>query len=119
MQFQRARRHRGEFRLNEPDYTSELRIKTIAKLKIDRSFMGLRQCSATRSAFAPYSRFHKIRRTDFSLLATEKSLIDRYFESQEDPWMRERLAKHCLDSPKLRHITEDYLDRVAKLKLFL
>jgi hypothetical protein len=50
---------------------------------------------------------------------TEKKAIDLYFESEEDPYMRERIASCCQGNPKLQHITEQYLERMAKIRLFL
>jgi hypothetical protein len=55
----------------------------------------------------------------FSDLLTEKDAIDIYFESCEDPYMRKKIASCCQGNPKLQHITEHYLERMAKLKLFL
>jgi hypothetical protein len=49
----------------------------------------------------------------------ENQLLLRYFENQEDPWMKEVIIEHCIDRPDLQHITPQYLDRMAKLKLFL
>jgi hypothetical protein len=64
------------------------------------------------------SRLHCIRCSIIEGLS-EKELVALYFESQEDPWMREKIADYCTTDVDLRHITAEYLDRVAKLKLFL
>jgi hypothetical protein len=49
----------------------------------------------------------------------EKQLIALFFESQEDPFVKQVIAKHCSARPELQHITERYLERIAKLKVFL
>jgi hypothetical protein len=64
------------------------------------------------------STFHAIRNVEL-YLTSETKLISIYLQSQEDPWMRERIVERCADDPDLRHITADYLDRVSKLRLFL
>jgi hypothetical protein len=63
------------------------------------------------------SRFHSIR--DEYLPAIEDQLLDLYFRSQNDPWMREKIAEYCTYYQHLKHITPEYLDRVAQLQLFL
>jgi hypothetical protein len=62
---------------------------------------------------------HHIRTLGIYFLANEESILARYFESQEDPWIGEQITEYCAVKPYLRHITLQYLDRMSKLKLFL
>ena len=66
------------------------------------------------------STIHDIRnRMLWNDLMTEEKAIDIYLESQEDPYMRKKIASCCQGNPKLQYITEQYLERMAKIKLFL
>jgi hypothetical protein len=64
------------------------------------------------------SKLHAIRESSFNG-KNEQQLLDLYFESQEDPYILDHLVKHCEEYPELRHITEEYIERVAKLRLFI
>jgi hypothetical protein len=64
------------------------------------------------------SQFHRIRRF-LPLGFDEAYIIDVWLRSDNDPYMREKIVEHCSIVGKLQHITADYLDRIAKLKLFL
>jgi hypothetical protein len=84
-----------------------------------RSYSGSWQCSTGgRTAAPPYSALHRIRTKDLPA-RQEDALIELYFESQEDSFMKEKIAMHCATKPELTHITEHYLERMAKIKLFL
>jgi hypothetical protein len=65
------------------------------------------------------SQFHFIRGTEI-IGHNEAYIIDVWLRSQEDPYVREKITSYCSQQTMtLRHITAEYLDRVAKLKLFL
>jgi hypothetical protein len=51
----------------------------------------------------------------------EAALLDFYFRNQDDTHLADALATYCIDSMRLdlEHITKEYLERVAKLRLFL
>jgi hypothetical protein len=80
-------------------------------------------CQAIRTGWTArlFSNLHSIRGRTFLFGGglTETRVLDAFFESQEDPYMREKIVAHCAVRSWLQHITADYLDRIAKLKLFL
>jgi hypothetical protein len=53
------------------------------------------------------------------LSTTEEQVIAHYVDSDNDQWLKQAIAKHCAQTNHLKHITEDYLDRISKLQLFL
>jgi hypothetical protein len=119
MHFRRPGRQRRYLRFNKPRYWSFLR-----KVSYLSQQTGIVKCARQggRSRFVVggklyVSQLHNIRYK--SLFPSEKELINLYFCSQEDLYMREKIAAYCSAEPRLQHITTDYLDRLAKLKIFL
>jgi hypothetical protein len=126
MHFRRPRRQRLRIRSEgqNPWFASLIRwqsrtTKLSGYYRSCRSYIGsLSRHRCSRIHHCSISGFHSIRGTyldDYS----EKQLIEVYLSSQEDPFMRERIHIHCATDPNLWHITTEYLDRIAKLKLFL
>jgi hypothetical protein len=73
---------------------------------------------ANHSSSLKISHLHAIRDVPLGQ-HTEEAVFNLYLRSQEDPWMKDKLADYCSAHKELKHITTEYLDRIAKLKLFL
>jgi hypothetical protein len=86
-------------------------------ISISRSKLNLYAQRSSHSAKA-ISQFHSIRDRQVSYL-NEEQLLKLYLDSQEDPYIRESIVAYCASTNVFPHITESYLERIAKLKLFL
>jgi hypothetical protein len=63
------------------------------------------------------SGFHSIRNRPTT--SNENNIIIIWLESQGDPFVRTKLAEWCANQAHLQYIDEHYLDRIAKLKVFI
>jgi hypothetical protein len=66
----------------------------------------------------PISGLHAFRNEYWSFFS-EEGAIDRWMATYHDHYLRHKILVGCAANPHLRHLTEDYLDRIYKLRIFL
>jgi hypothetical protein len=131
MHFLRPRRQRIEYRINRmfagSSFSGEqfdgsqeamLNCRVFARSDEHSKSYARQARRSSKILGDPISRFHYICGQDIADL-NEQELLALFFKSEEHPIMREKIALHCVGDNNLKHITADYLDRIAKLKLFL
>lgn len=138
MHFQRARRQRfkireyGRFDRARAGSQASWTASSLSKraplqrcsvFEVAREYSRSYLCCSSGARIRMYTTYisgtHQIRNESLLGPIDEKRYLNLYFESNGDPWMRERIAKWCTTYPNMRHLTERYLDRMYKIRLFL
>jgi hypothetical protein len=127
MHFRRPRRQRISHRevyafarsyMRHQTACSTIRIPQIAQVCGNKC--GWQSNYKTAHLFDYHSRARALRDCPiFTVFLSEQEALNLYFESGEDPFMRTKIAAMCSIPSELKYITEEYLDRMAKIKLFL
>jgi hypothetical protein len=128
MHFIRPRRTRLWYRYNTKDYWVGAKSALFNGFRRERCYIKKYYGGAIKSLIWTKGR-HSSAKEQVAVFRVirgqgiegydENQLLQYYFDGEGDPYIKEKIIHYCYNEPSLQHITADYLERVAKLRLFL